>query len=175
MREKFPIPGSANSLDSEKSLISENSLKSLNPEKSLNSANSSAAAPSLTGRAGEREIRKSKSRITKLSEKMGKKFILFKEEIQMIEEFPIPGFENSLNSEKSLISANSLKSLNPEKSLNSENSPLAATGRACPARAGGRGFRFRAGEKEIQKSKSRITKLSEKKSKNAILYKRKSA
>ncbi len=84
-------------------------------------------------------------------------------------ELLILGFENSLNSEKSLISENSLNPLNPEKS------PLAATGRACPARAGGRGFRFRAGEKEIQKSKSRITKLSEKKSKNAILYKRKSA
>ena len=86
----------------------------------------------------------------------------------MREELLILGFENSLNS------------LNPEKSLNSANSPLAAapslTGRACPARSkGGRGFRFRAEEKEIQKSKSRITKLSEKKSKNAILYKRKSA
>ena len=89
----------------------------------------------------------------------------------MREELLILGFEKSLNSEKSLISANSL---NP---LNSENSPIAAaTGRACPARSkGGRGFRFRAGEKEIQKSKSRITNFPEKKSKNFILLKRKSA
>ena len=159
MREELPILGF------------ENSLNSLNP------ANSSLAA-SLTGRAEGREIRKSKSRITKIPEKMSKNFILFKEEIQMREELLILGFENSLNSEKSLISENSLNSLNPEKSLNSANSSLAApslTGRACPAREGGRGFRFRAEEKEIRKSKSRITKFSEKKGKNAILYKRKSA
>jgi hypothetical protein len=171
MREELGNPGFENFLDSEKSLISGNSLNPLNPlnpEKSLNSANSPIAA--ATGRAGEREILKSNSRITNLFEKMGKNFILFKKEIQMREELPILGFENSLNSEKSLISANSL---NP---LNSEKSPFAAaTGRACPARAGGRGFRFRAEEKEIQKSKSRITKFPEKKSKNFILLKRKSA
>ncbi len=162
MREELPILGFENSLNSE------------NPE---NSANSPFAA--ATGRAEGREIRKSKSRITKIPEKMSKNFILFKEEIQMREELLILGFENSLNSEKSLISENSLNSLNPEKSLNSANSPLAAapslTGRACPAREGGRGFRFRAEEKEIRKSKSRITKFSEKKGKNAILLKRKSA
>ncbi len=47
-------------------------------------------------------------------------------------------------------------------SLNPENSPIAAaTGRA--------------GEREIRKSNSRITKFPEKKSKNFILLKRKSA
>ena len=76
----------------------------------------------------------------------------------------ILGFENSLNSEKSLISANS---------LNSENSPF-ATGRACPARAGGRGFRFRAVKRENQKSKSRITKFLGIMDENAIPNKRKS-
>ncbi len=139
----------------------ENFLNSENPENSANSPFAAATGRACPARskggsrggikcrfrfsAKEKNIQKSNSRITKLSDKMGKKFILFNKETQMSEELLILGFENSLNSEKSLISANS------------------------PALTG------RAERKEIQKFKSRITIFSEKMGKNFILNKRKSA